>query len=232
MMVVNGRGKLGGHVLTKARSGATVRTRVTPSNPQTSAQGLVRGIFSSMSQAWRNLTEEQRIAWNSAVDSYMRTNVFGDSYAPSGKNLFVSLNTNLLNIEQSQISNPPVQVDVPSYIAESVEIALPIGGALPVQGKVTFDFVTDLPGSAFDIVIEATQPFSAGKFNFSGAYRKIGVYAGDVVATPESIYQNYTDKFGDISEGKKISFRIKVVSKTSGQVSPWSSVAGISFQPV
>lgn len=45
MMMTDARGKLGGHVFTKARNGATIRTKVSPANPQTSAQSLSRSIF-------------------------------------------------------------------------------------------------------------------------------------------------------------------------------------------
>ena len=91
MMMTDARGKLGGHVFTKARSGATVRTKTSPTNPQTSAQGAVRSTFGALSQSWRNLSEEQRIAWNSKASTVGKTNIFGDSYYPSGKNLYVAM---------------------------------------------------------------------------------------------------------------------------------------------
>jgi len=40
-IVVDGRGKIGGHVASKNRGGAYLRTKVTPSNPQTGYQAAV-----------------------------------------------------------------------------------------------------------------------------------------------------------------------------------------------
>ena len=59
MMMTDARGKLGGQVFTKTRSGATVRTKVTPVNLKSSAQALVRNRFGSLSQGWRGLSEEE-----------------------------------------------------------------------------------------------------------------------------------------------------------------------------
>ena len=50
------RGKLNGSVFSKNRGGAYIRTKVTPVNPQSLAQGLVRATLTNLSQAWRGLT--------------------------------------------------------------------------------------------------------------------------------------------------------------------------------
>ena len=43
-LVVDGRGKLGGHVAAQNRGGSYLRTKVTPSNPQTTFQTGVRSM--------------------------------------------------------------------------------------------------------------------------------------------------------------------------------------------
>lgn len=86
-IVVDGRGKLGGHVFTKTKSGATMRTKVTPVNPQTAAQASARSRLGGNSQAWAGLTEDQRSSWNALASETSKTNIFGDQYFPSGKKL-------------------------------------------------------------------------------------------------------------------------------------------------
>lgn len=86
-IIVDGRGKIGGHVASKNRGGAYLRTKVTPANAQTSAQNQVRNLFTSLTQGWRGLTQAQRDAWNAAVLDYSRTDIFGDIRNPSGINL-------------------------------------------------------------------------------------------------------------------------------------------------
>lgn len=86
-LVTDGRGKLGGHVASKNRSGNYLRTKVTPSNPQTAAQQATRAVLGSLSTAWSGLTLAQRNSFNSAVGDWSGTNIFGDIKNPTGKNL-------------------------------------------------------------------------------------------------------------------------------------------------
>ena len=60
MMMTDASGKLGGQVFSKNRGGSYVRTKVTPTNPQSTAQMSIRGIFASISSRWSSLTEAQR----------------------------------------------------------------------------------------------------------------------------------------------------------------------------
>ena len=106
-IVVDGRGKLGGHVFTKTKSGATMRTKVTPVNPQTSVQASARSRLGGNSQAWSSLSEEERRSWNALAQETSKTNVFGDQYFPTGKNLFTSVNNNLVMIGRSPVSEAP-----------------------------------------------------------------------------------------------------------------------------
>lgn len=216
-LAVNGRGKLGGHVLSKARSGATMRTRVTPSNPQTSAQGGVRNLFAQISRGWSGLTAAQREAFNSAVGDYARTNVFGDSYNPSGKNLFSQLNLNLQNVGAAQITAVPSTKRSLGVILDAVRTSI-ADSEMDIDVTISGTIV----GSAF-IVLEATPPMSAGRYNFSGSYRKFHQLGHNASPDPIQIYADYVAKFGTPALGQKISFRAKVVTVASALASPTSS---------
>lgn len=220
MMMTDARGKLGGHVFTKARNGATIRTKVTPSNPQTAAQSLARYIFSSVSQAWRTLAEPQRLAWNAAVGDYSRTNIFGDNYLPSGKNLFVQLNCNLLNVGKNLIDNPPTPVDVPSLLLGGVNFDTAVE-------ELVLSYLSSEPGVGYTKVIEASRPFSAGKYNFSGSFSKIFSWDGTSEPTPLAAYTDYIAKFGSPNVGLKIAFRAYVIVNATGQKSPYSEFSTI-----
>ena len=104
---------MGGQVFSKNRGGSYVRTKVTPTNPQTSAQSTIRGIFSSISSRWSSLTDAQRASFNGFVQAYARTDIFGDLRNPSGKSLFQRLNQNLENSGQAQIDVCTSPVEVP-----------------------------------------------------------------------------------------------------------------------
>tara|TARA_R110000868_G_scaffold8547_2_gene44153 strand:+ start:398 stop:1081 length:684 start_codon:yes stop_codon:yes gene_type:complete len=110
-LVVDGSGKIGGHVASKGRAGSVLRTKVTGINPQSSAQNKSRALLGSLSTGWSNLTEGQRDSWNGAVKDYATTDIFGDIKTPSGFNLYVKLNANLIASGQTAIDIAPEKVE-------------------------------------------------------------------------------------------------------------------------
>ena len=56
-------GKCGHLVWQRNRYGQICYTAFIPANPRTPAQVAIRAIFVAVSQRWRLLTEEQRLAW-------------------------------------------------------------------------------------------------------------------------------------------------------------------------
>lgn len=217
-IVVDGRGKLGGHVFTKTRSGATMRTKVTPVNPQTAAQAAARSRLGSQSQAWRGLTEAQRIGWNDLAQRTAKTNIFGDQYFPTGKNLFTGLNSNRMLITQSPLTTAPELVEMPVITEMSPVFSL-------VDLEITLNIATVGDPTDAALVIEATAPMSAGRFNFDGSYRIIDPTAD--ASAPEAVYLAYVNKFGTPPAGGKIGFRAYYISEDTGQQSPRFAAATI-----
>ena len=213
MMMTDARGKLGGHVFTKAKSGATIRTKVTPLNPKTSAQSEARSALGANSQAWRVLTETQRLAWNSAAQEVSKTNAFGDTYFPSGKNYFTAVNNNIRNVGGEVLVNPPALVQMPGLT--SVEVSFDL---LAEQLDIAPNYIGD--DTNIVLVCNATSGQSAGRYNFSGKYRKFDGYALSGLPTDTLVYDSYVSKFGVPSEGQKVSFEFYLVSGVTGQVSP------------
>ena len=213
MMMTDARGKLGGHVFTKAKSGATIRTKVTPLNPKTSAQSEARSTLGANSQAWRKLSETQRLAWNSAAQEVSKTNAFGDTYFPSGKNYFTAVNNNLRNVGGENLVLPPALVEMPGLTSVEVDFDL-----LAEQ----LDIAPNYIGSESDIylVCNATSGQSAGRYNFSGKYRKFDGYALAGLPSNTLVYDSYVSKFGVPSAGQKVSFEFYLVNGVTGQVSP------------
>lgn len=227
MMIVDGRGKLGGHVLTKSRSGATVRTKVTPSNPQSSYQGYVRSIFGQVSSAWAGLAETSRSSWNQAVANFSKTNAFGDIYLPSGKNLFTSLNSLALQCNSTLQETAPAVVPIIPIVADSATITLPVEGDPLSEGAISIVLQNYLPDPAFLTFVEATPPMSAGRYNFKGSYRRIGIYSVNISANAAVLYDDYVAKYGTPAPGTKISLRVRAVHAETGQAGVWSSVDAI-----
>lgn len=217
-IVVDGRGKLGGHVFTKTRSGATMRTKVTPVNPQSPAQAAARSRLGSQSQAWRGLTEAQRIGWNDLAQRTAKTNIFGDQYFPTGKNLFTGLNSNLLLVRERPLSAAPELVEMPVIVSMDPTVSV-------VAGEIDLAIATEGVTGQAVLVIEATAKQSAGRFNFDGSYRVI--MAPGSTEDLQVVYANYVAKFGVPSVGSKIAFRVYYINSVSGQQSPRFSATAI-----
>lgn len=218
-IVVGGRGKIGGHVASQNRGGAYLRTKVTPVNPQSSAQLNVRSRLTEFSQAWSGLTEEQRLAWNNAVGDYARTDIFGDLRNPSGFNLYQRLNNNLAIVGVAPINTPPLPGAVGSCYATAFLIGTEVESALLTLSHT-------VPANTA-VQVWATPPVSAGKSFVKSQYRLITVLA-TAATSPANIAEEYIAKFGDgASLGQKVFVKTVAVNKVTGQVSTPSQVSAI-----
>ena len=205
--VTDGRGKVGGQVLTKGRSGAVIRNKVTPTNPNTARQSAARSLLSQFSQQWKTLTQGERDAWNAAVSSFTKTNVFGDTVSPSGKNLFTKLNINLSLINQTPITSPPLPVEMVSPSISN------FAGSVSV-GELEFDFAGESADQT--MFISASPAVSPGINNLPALKRKVNIGAM-TTAGSISIYNSYNAVYGTPPVGVKIFLSVIAINKTTGQ---------------
>lgn len=221
-VVVDGRGKLGGHVFSKTKSGAIMRTKVTPVNPQTSFQSAVRGRLGALSQGWGNLSEGQRATWITRAAETSKTNIFGDQYFPSGKNMYVGINSNLQNVGKAVVAVAPSPQILP--VIESVSLTYDLSDESPLLVNLSA-IPTDCK-----IVVEATQPFSAGRYNFDGSYRQIAVVSSVSKNAEIMIEDLYAARFGDPLVGQKIGVRVYLIGEQGGNASPRVTASAIVIE--
>lgn len=210
-MMVDARGKLGGHVFSKNRGGAYIRTKVTPSNPQTEDQVAQRALLATFSQSWKGLTEAQRTAWNGAVGQYATTNVFGDTVSPTGATLHTRLNINVALAGGSAILVPPLPVGIASPAGVSVT-------ATVTGSAVGIDWTSGPVPAGVTRIVEATPQMSPGIYNANNRFRVITTLA-PATATGEDVGPEYVAKFGALVAGQKLFVRIKDINITTGEVS-------------
>jgi len=222
-IVTDGRGKIGGHVASKNRAGAYLRTKVTPVNPSTSFQQAVRNRLSGLSQAWRDLTDAQRATWNSAVEGFSRTDIFGDIKNPTGFNLYVRLNANLEVVGEAAIDEAPQPSEVANVTAGVAVVNL--------TGDVgTIAFTPTVP-AGMAVVVRATPGQSPGKSFVKSEFRIITTLAA-AATSPADIFAAYEAKFGTPVEGTRIFFQLTTVNITTGQVSVPSQTSTIVIDSV
>ena len=208
-IVVDMRGKSNGHVFSKNRGGAYMRTKVTPSNPQTSSQMSIRGIFASISSAWSSLTETERASWNNLVSSYARTDVFGDLRNPTGKNLFQRLNQNLQISGQRQLTVCPEPSEVPFANLSEVNVDV---------SDLELNVLTSGNTTGSKLLIFATPILSSGTSFVKNKLRLIAIEAGGN-ASAYDVYAMYVAKFGTPTAGANIYVGVRVIN-ANGQASP------------
>lgn len=201
------RGSLNGATFSRNRYAAIIRNKTSPVNPDTPAQSLQRQNFAALSASFRDLSGSQIEAWNAAVDNWGKTNVFGQNYKPSGLNLYVGLNTNLLNANEAIISDPPTPGEMP---------VLEISVGSNTTAAQTIVFSPTPVGADFAYIVWATAPVSAGRNFLKNRYRIIQVIAA-AGASPANTFAAYTAKFGTPIAGMRIGFKVLAVNTVTGQ---------------
>lgn len=219
-IVVDGRNKIGGHVASANKYGNYLRTKVTPMNPKTVNQNLIRSRLTDISQSWRELTQAQRDAWNNAVTDYKKTDIFGDIKNPSGFTLFQRLNNNLSIIGATPLTSPPLPQETSSLTSLSVAVK---------TGVPTVTITFNPPITAvFKAKLYATPPLSPGKNFVKSEYRLIGVL-DSTSSSPFDATALYTARFGNVGEtGQKIFFAVQLVTVATGQTGGRISASCIS----
>ena len=195
-IVVAGSGKIGGHVASKNRGGAYLRTKVTPTNPNSPAQAGARALLASLSTGWSGLTEAERDSWNGAVKDYATTDIFGDIKNPSGINLYVKLNANLIAAGESALTTAPSKMEVPFSASDSA---------------------INFADSALDteiVQIRATPVVSAGTTFVKNLFRDIAYSA--VGGSNVGYGTEYVAKFGTPAVGQVFYISVAVIT-ASGQ---------------
>lgn len=205
MMMTDARGKLGGQVFSKNRSGSYVRTKVTPVNPRSVYQQGNRSLLGSLSQAWASLDEYQRNQWNNAVSSWQKTNVFGDLQKPTGKNLFTSLNkvrAQMFPLLDTLVT-PPAKAEFLPFVIVSSVASVTTGTILTLGGSgstnATFS-VRVTPPLSPSISYVQNQLRSIGKAVDSGAEGVLNISAG------------YISRMGTFAAGLAITIEVRQVS--------------------
>jgi len=84
IQVADIRGKIGGNVFSKSRSGHTLRVRVKPRNPRSLDQTSVRALMTAGSRVAKGLSPSDVLLWKSYAASITKHNsVSGAAYNPS-----------------------------------------------------------------------------------------------------------------------------------------------------
>lgn len=203
-------GSQGSTVASHNQWGSYLRGRVIPVNPNTTVQAAQRNGMALLAELWRTLTTPQKQGWQSLGLLITKTDSLGNSYTLNGFAAFMSLNRN-----RSQFG----------LVALLAAPAITAGSWLTSVGAITADSVgltfsvpwlpTPVPANKY-LLIEATRALSPGETYVGRSQYRIMRSIGPATASPQSIYTQYTDRFGLLAAGSKIALRLRAFD-VSGQ---------------
>lgn len=218
------RGSQGGTVFARNRAGAYTRNRTKPVNPGTDSQSQVRAQFATLSNGFATSDRETVDAWNYAASLMTRLNRLGEPYVPTGRQIYMETNGNLLQCGLGINLLPPFDMSTPEAPKDFTIAAVSDTGVLQSLSITGLEAVNNY-------MIYATPPFLASKTNMSQHYRFIEYNAAP--ASPEAIFASYSARFGtNVDSGAVISFRLHVIDTNNGVRSPYvQSIVTVTEAP-
>lgn len=205
--IVDASGKINGTVLSRNRGGSYARVWVKPVNPESVKQVFQRNQLATLSAGFRALGATTIASWNAAAANFPMKNRLGETIHPSGIDLYVGLNINLISIGVATITTPPVPQDVLGLNT----FTLTLGG-----GLIKLAFTPTPSPTTSNMLIYATPGLSPGISFVKSQYRLIG-FMLHTTATTYDITTAYTTKFGAPIVGTQVFVRLNPVNIVSGQ---------------
>jgi len=105
-IIVDGSGKIGGHVASKNKDANILRTNVKPKKSEKLSSIRQRNNFFKLTKSWRNLDKTTVDAWNNEARNTFYSNSFGDKKSLTGINYFMRVNNNLILLNKPIITTP------------------------------------------------------------------------------------------------------------------------------
>ena len=188
-----------------------IRNRGYGGSARTSAQASVKSIFKQLSQAWKNLTNAQILAWNALALTQAGKSVLGTSAKISGANLFTRLNYWVVACGGNVMQNPPTLqgVEAPT---EAVITLTPSKFTFELEGE------PENPEN-LKLIVMASAPQSNG---VTRAYSK-AVRVGAPLEAASEVYdlkKEYDEKNGvPTSAAPKVFMKYFFVNTVTGEKS-------------
>lgn len=213
-LVIGISGSIAGNTFARNRSGAYVRARTTPINPNTALQQAVRAALAFLTDRWaQTLTAGQRTAWNLYASSVTMKNKLGESILLTGFNHYIRSNAARKQHGAGIIDNGPTIFEIP---AKDPTFAITASAATQMI-SFTFDITMDWAVEAGSYLhLFQGRPQNAQRNFFDGPWRKVGIHAGEdpgPLVSPIDRLAVFT-----ISEGQRL-WTYARISRADGRLS-------------
>lgn len=220
-LISQGSASLGGATFSKNRGGNYIRKRIAPVQPRSSAQQGVRATLSSLSGQWKGLGASVIAAWSALASTVTLKDSLGNSYTPTGNQLFVGCNATLTACAEPVVTAAPA--GMPAF-----PDMLPVA-ATATAGTPTLAITTSLAAApaGYLFLVRSTPQGSAGRAFFgTSKYRIIGHFAATSFASINAL-SAYNTRYGALVAGQKLSLRVSLVQIASGFESMYAEASVI-----
>ena len=210
-------GSVGGATWSHNRSGAYLRARSIPVNPNTARQVAVRNAVRSISIAWDTiLTQAQRDAWDVYGANVNWINKLGQSINLTGLNHFIRSNTPRVTSAIARVDAAPVIFDLATAELELAVTASEATQDLTINGDAAALWIGEADAWQFYYM---GIPQNASRTFFGGPYRLLTAVPG---AGPPPFPIVIAGSFG-FAEGQRIWVRSRI-ARGDGRLSEFAEV--------
>ena len=204
-------GSAKGVTAAKSRGRKYIRNRGYGGAVRTAAQSSVKAVFKQLTQAWKNLSNAQILAWNALALTQAGKSVLGTASKISGANLFTRLNYWVVTCGGDIMQNPPTLQGVEAP-AEAEIILTPT--------KFTFELGAEPADFGnLKLIVQASAPQSNG---ISRAYSKASQIGSPLAAAIEEydLKEAYDAKHGiPTTAAPKVFMKYFFVNTVTGEKS-------------
>jgi hypothetical protein len=209
------KGKIGGTVFQSNRTGYSAKNNSYKRSGRVKGESSVsKGIqklrVATLASAWGTLTPDVRMNWQSEASNYVFFNGFGDPYTPSGYQLFLHINLNLLSAQATPLSAPTTKQEI--FPVDRFEI--------PNNSIANFTVQWFSPtASKFRILIYGSRQQRQGKSISGQSFKLISSIAANI-SLPYDLTNDLLNAYSILHVGATIWLRVDVVNIETGQRSP------------
>ena len=165
-------------------------------------RGIVRTNFAAASSAWAGIDSSTQLSWNNYAAGKPYTDALGQQIKLTGHQMFVAINSQLLNCGAAINTDPPLDDTV--FAAAFTAFTAIASSELSITPS-------GLGQSTDFLLIALSAPQSAGR-GFCKTFWQWGKVAGNSVAAL-NLVNAYTMQFGDFQEGQRIFYRLTPVNQ-------------------
>jgi hypothetical protein len=165
-------GSVAGLTFAHCRAGMTVRSRSTPTNPDTERQRTVKHALARFAPYWGDtLSQDERDAWNLYGSNVVMTNALGKPFHLTGQNHFLRANIPRIQSGLSVLATAPTVFDLGTFTAPVILGAIVDIQALGINFTQTDEWASTAGGHMLVYEGMPTGPgrdFGPGHFRFAG----------------------------------------------------------------